>query len=506
MSSSYASVTAELRGPSREEMQRQLERVVHSDAFRHASALQRLLQYLGTRVIEKPATEIKEYTVGVEVFGRGADYDPKINTIVRVQIHRLRLKLADYYQSEGTDDHIVIEIPRGKYLPTFAGRGAPRSESARRHSLAQLSLGAGAGVGSSPEPKVEAEQAQPQNLKQRFLPHRVGRVLFATALFASGLILGVLWNRLGRTQSRIDNASLPATAAEIPSGDPAQDFWRSFLGNDSAPVLGYADAVFLVDDTNDLLRFRRGASDDRGTRVDPHLARQFASNPGLVARAGPLYYEDGYTGTGDAEGIFILTRFFTRMGLQLQVKRCRLMTIDDLKQHNVILLGSSDQNKAVEQLSKPKDFVFERSGPYHAWSAQFVNHHPLPGEAHSYGTERDPVTQELKANYALLNVQPGVVPGRYVAILSALDTSGVAGAVQFMTSKPDMADLLHRLETLGAKISAGQPPAFQALVKVELEKGHDVLSTRLLTVHLIRPEVQRSTGNPAPDNTLVKSH
>ena len=505
MSSSYASLTAELGGPSREEMQRQLERVVHSDAFRHASALQRLLQYLGTRVIEEPATEIKEYTVGVEAFGRGADYDPKINTIVRVQIHRLRLKLADYYQSEGTDDQIVIGIPRGKYLPTFAVKEMPGSESATRQSLAPLLLGAGAEVGSSPEPKVEAEQGQPQNLKQRFLQKRVGLVLFATALFASGLILGALGNRMGKTQIRIDNVSVSATSAEIKSGDPMQDFWWAFLGNDSAPVLGYADAVFLVDDTNDLLRFRRGASDDRGTRVDPHLARQFASNPGLVERAGPLYYEDGYTGTGDAEGIFVLTRFFTRMGLQLQVKRCRLLTINDLKEHNVILLGSSDQNKAVEQLPQPKDFVFERSGARHAWSGQFVNHHPLPGEEHSYGTERDPVTQELKANYAVLNVQPGVIPGRYIAILSALDTSGVAGAVQFMTSKPEMAELVHRLEILGAKISTGQPPAFQALIKVELEKGHDVLSTRLLTVHLIHPELQKSTENAGPDRTIAKN-
>ena len=240
--------------------------------------------------------------------------------------------------------------------------------------------------------------------------------------------------------------------------------------------------------------------------MDPRLARQFASNPALVERAGPLYSEDGHTGTGDAEGIFILTRFFTRMGLQLQVKRCRLLTIDDLKEHNVILLGSSHQNRAVEQLSQPKDFVFERSGPYHAWSAQFVNHHPLPGEAHSYGTERDPVTQELKANYAVLNFQPGVIPGRNVAILSALDTSGVAGAVQFMTSKPDMADLIRRPDTLGAKISTGQLPAFQALLKVELEKGHDVLSTRLLTVHLTHPDVQKNTTNPATENTLAKSH
>ena len=503
MSSSYASVSAEVGGPSREDMQRQLERIVHSEVFRHATALQRLLQYLGTKVIEEPSTEIKEYTVGVEVFGRGADYDTKINTIVRVQIHRLRLKLTEYYQTEGVGDHILIEIPRGQYLPIFAIRGASKTESAERPPVTELSLDTE--LGSSPELKAEVENGQILNLRQQLSLHRLGLAVFVTVVFLSGLVVGMMWNRIGRAQSRSDSLPLPATSADMNVGDPVQDFWRAFLGNDAAPVVGYADAVFLVDETNDLLRFRRGASDDRGTRVDPHLARRFASNPTLVERAGPLYYEDGYTGTGDAEGIFILTRLFTRMGLQLQVKRCRLLTINDLKEHSVILLGSSDQNKAVEQLSQPRDFVFERSGAHHAWSGRFANRHPFPGEEPSYGTERDPVTQELKANYAVLNVQPGVIPGRSIAILSALDTSGVAGAVQFMTSKPDMAELAHRLEILGARISTGQPPAFQALIKVELEKGHDVLSTRLLTVHLIHSEMQKSADNSAPQKAIAKN-
>ncbi len=280
------------------------------------------------------------------------------------------------------------------------------------------------------------------------------------------------------------------------TGDAVQNFWASLLGDDKAPVVGYADAVFLADQSSDLFRFRRGASDNRGTPVDPHLAKEFASNPGLVEKAGPLYYEDGYTGTGDVESIFTLTRLFTQMRLQMTVKRCRLVTIYDLKEHSVILLGSPDQNDAVARLPQNADFVFQHGAPPGAWAGRIVNEHPQAGESPWYKVERDPVTQELKTDYGLITIQPGAVAGRYIAILAALDTSGVAGTAQFMTSPTQMAELQERLESLGAWTGKGPPPTFQALLRVEVEKGHDVAAVHLLTVHIVQPE--KTEGEPSP--------
>src|SRR6202041_17011 len=105
----------------------------------------------------------------------------------------------------------------------------------------------------------------------------------------------------------------PALAAEslnARTSDPVRVFWSNLIGNDPSPVLAYSDAVFLLDNSNDLFRFRRGASDDRGALVDPHVAQQFASNPDLVARAGQLYYENGYTGAGELQGIAMLSNLF----------------------------------------------------------------------------------------------------------------------------------------------------------------------------------------------------
>ena len=82
--------------------------------------LQNLLRFLVAEAYAHDGRTLKEYTIGVEVFSRPADFDPKTDTIVRVQIHRLRLKLKEYYSTDGKHDPIVIDVPKGHYLPTIA--------------------------------------------------------------------------------------------------------------------------------------------------------------------------------------------------------------------------------------------------------------------------------------------------------------------------------------------------------------------------------------------------
>jgi hypothetical protein len=126
--------TTELGSYPPEEIQKQLGKIIHSKAFRHCSALQRLLQYLVAKAIADRYAEIKEYTIGVEVFERGQNYDPQTDTIVRVQIHRLRQKVKEYYESEGINDPIFVEIPKGHYIrePVGPVTAEKRNGSARR--------------------------------------------------------------------------------------------------------------------------------------------------------------------------------------------------------------------------------------------------------------------------------------------------------------------------------------------------------------------------------------
>jgi hypothetical protein len=497
MNGTHTTATTDLLRPSRDQNEEQLRKLVHSETLRHASTLQRLLQYLGTKAVGDPFAEIKEYTIGMDVFERGGDYDPKIDTIVRVQIHRLRLKIKEYYETEGASDQILIDLPKGHYLPTFEPRQA-------------IEIAATTSV-TPPTVPIESEGLTQEGLSieavrnsQRLKPssswlRRAGMASVAVLLFAGGLLLGTRWRTMAFLDKGYDSRVLAGTIGN--SGDPAQAFWASFMGSDTAPVVGFADAVFLADRSSDLFRFRRGASDNRGTPVEPHLAKQFASNPELVEKAGPLYYEDGYTGTGDVESVFSLTRLFTQMGLQVTVKRCRLVTIDDLRQHNVILLGSPDQNDAVAQLPQNMDFVFVNGDPPGAWGARFVNRHPQAGESSWYKAERDPTTQELVRDYGLITIEPGVVPGRYIAILAALDTSGVAGDAQFISSPTQMAELTQHLESMGERITAGRLPTFQALLRVDVDKGNDVLDVKLLAVHVIAQNAESSTASSSSQPT-----
>lgn len=485
MNSTQVPGTVELGGPTPEDIQKQLSRIIHSKAFRHASALQRLLQYLISKALDDPFADIKEYTIGTEVFERGPDYDPQSDTIVRVQIHRLRLKVKEYYETEGSADPILVDIPKGHYIPSFQFRnGAP-------------SAGTTGSIASH-----EKGQASPQEISAAALPPQVPdgirplfsrTVLFAVSvlIFAAGIFVGTHWQQWRGTS----NAAAAARGGNSAPHDAATDFWRGFLGNDSSPVVGYADAVYLVDGAEDLFRFRRGASDYTGTVVDPHLAQQFASSPGLVARAGPLYYEDGNTGTGDLQSVFVLTRLFTQMGLQMLVKRCRLITIDDLQQHDVILLGSPEENDAVAQLSQPSDFVWNRLDTADPWKGEYVNRRPQPGESVLYKTERDPSTQEIKTDFGLITLQPGATPNRRIIMLGGLDTSGVAGAAQFVTSPAHMAELRSRLEVLSAWKGEGVPPSFQALLRVDVERGNDVFDVRLISVHMAA--AQSSSAAPS---------
>jgi len=101
------------------EERKEVEAVLRSGALRRAPGLEQLFIYLTTRYFEGTADDLKEYTVAVNAFGRPADFDQKRDSIVRVQAHRLRERLAEYYQNEGADHGIRITIPNGQYAPRF---------------------------------------------------------------------------------------------------------------------------------------------------------------------------------------------------------------------------------------------------------------------------------------------------------------------------------------------------------------------------------------------------
>jgi TolB-like protein/Flp pilus assembly protein TadD len=100
-------------------VRRELETVLSSALFREAEGLKRLLRYSVEHSLNGQGNDLKEYRVGVEVFGRDSNFDPRIDPVVRMAARRLRAKLAEYYDKEGRGHELRIEMPKGRYAASF---------------------------------------------------------------------------------------------------------------------------------------------------------------------------------------------------------------------------------------------------------------------------------------------------------------------------------------------------------------------------------------------------
>ncbi len=100
----------------------QVERVTHSAPLHSSESLCHLLRFLARHAVEQPGSALKESQIAIEVFGRPPEFDPRLDSTVRVQTSRLRAKLAEYYAGPGAEDPIVVEVPRGSYSALFRQR------------------------------------------------------------------------------------------------------------------------------------------------------------------------------------------------------------------------------------------------------------------------------------------------------------------------------------------------------------------------------------------------
>jgi hypothetical protein len=104
------------------EIRAALARVLASEGFRSAAQLAAFLRHIVEETLAGRAERIKAYTIGVEAFGRPETFDPQRDPIVRVEANRLRQALAVYYADAGAGDDIIIDVPRGRYVPSFRRR------------------------------------------------------------------------------------------------------------------------------------------------------------------------------------------------------------------------------------------------------------------------------------------------------------------------------------------------------------------------------------------------
>jgi hypothetical protein len=145
-------------------------------------------------------------------------------------------------------------------------------------------------------------------------------------VFAAGIWAGTQW--------------FAVRAAPVRGSRLVNTFWKGVFDKENSVVLSYTNSVFLTTEVGDLLRFRGGAVADRGALVGKEDSSATALNPDLARKAGPVYYEDGFAGIGEVLAVHDLTRVLSSLAIDVILKRNRVVTADDLRNHDLIFLGS----------------------------------------------------------------------------------------------------------------------------------------------------------------------
>lgn len=115
--------------PSFAEIQKALAKLLSWERISRSQTRSRLLSYVVEQALSGNDARIKAYSIAVEALGRSTDWDPQLDPIVRVEAMRLRSDLEEYYRSEGSEDRVIILLPKGRYVPSFTWSEAVASEA-----------------------------------------------------------------------------------------------------------------------------------------------------------------------------------------------------------------------------------------------------------------------------------------------------------------------------------------------------------------------------------------
>jgi hypothetical protein len=126
-------------------IQEQLERLLSSPYFSHSRRFPSFLRYVVDKTLAGEDDVLKERTLGMDIFGKRADYDTASDPIVRVTAAEIRKRIAQYYQDPGHENELRIALPAGSYVPQFHGPPPAKEESVVR-GVAEAEAAAGDGT------------------------------------------------------------------------------------------------------------------------------------------------------------------------------------------------------------------------------------------------------------------------------------------------------------------------------------------------------------------------
>jgi hypothetical protein len=392
----------------------QIEKLLASHTLHGSESLCKLLRYLADYSLEHPGTSPKEYQIATEVFGRPGDFDPHLDSTVRVQAGRLRGKLAEYYASEGPDDQILVDIPRGTYALAFHERpqGAGRSHTAASH-----------------ESPFETSSASQGSRKWY-----AALLLLSVALSAA---VAVATNRLLSHQTA--EARLGTEYPDTPTA--LRVFWKGFLTAPQEPWVIFSNAAFVG---------------------RPYVGMRYYNR----AKDSGAVITDHYTGVGEVLAVHALDGVFEKLHQQIRVKRGSLFSLDDAKNNDLIFIGSPSENLTLLELPTTQEFAFKQitSGP-RTGTMEIMNFRSESGEPKEFLPS--PPDETLTEDYSVIALKRGLNPAHSVLILAGATTIGTQAAVEYVCQQDSLEQLLLRLSVS----NSGELKPFEAVIRVKVAKG-----------------------------------
>src|SRR3984893_7748532 len=417
----------------------QIDRILHSDEFRSSDVLRRLLAYLADKAVSGEADQLKEYVIAIEGLGKPSSYDPQHNSAVRIQVGRLRQKLGEYYRTQGKDDEIIIDLPKGRFRLTCRHRQCPAEPVALVESTRTI----------VPEPLPAVER---RRLFQRIPLALVGGLLL---VLVAGAFFGLLTWRAG-SATWVDGLS-----------PELGKLWAPFVNSKRPLIISIEDPLFAEVRSNPGVYFRDRSMNDW---------KDVVNSPAVKSLTGTLKQTDiqpsrYYTAFGEVDVSFMFGKLLGPHEQNLSLVRTSQLSWQQLADNNVIFVGV--QNLFFNQL---KGMPIELQLVPELEGIRNIN--PAPGEPVLYQDKYSTAPSEEGMMYALVTHLPGPLGHNHVESFTSVRSAGYVAAVRWFTDPSFARLLVPRLEqAAGGKM----PRYYQVLLKVTFKDNVPTETTYVLS-------------------------
>ena len=422
MSVAQAPVMVDLQTDERWQL---VQRIVSSPHFQKSTRLRELLQYIVEQTLHGNAHELTEQHIGNALFHKPSDYSPLEDSSVRVHVRQLRLKLHEYFNEDGRNEPIILEIPKGSYAPVF--RAAQKAET----------------IPATIEPRPIPGLAWP---RRAMLPWALCGVL---AMLSGVLAYRVLSHRAPPPQPPV----------------PAALSWPFSQIFDTRH-----QTIIVVADSN--YGMARILSSQPGS-LDQYLHREFLQGPeaskigAANSRLSEYLSNSTLTSFADVADVVALYRMAGPLQTQVLVRYPRDLRLRDLDHNNYVFIGSPGSNPWVTLLQDKLNFR-ETEGVVGNSAKVFVNKNALPGEQAQYEGLR--WTGTMGEDYATISLLPNATHDGSVLVLQGLQQEGTEAAGRFLADEENQRQLMSALH-ISAGESRSQNIWFEALIRSRTVSG-----------------------------------